>query len=137
LFHLLPLPISFMVKLVYLLISLTLSGLAQGAETCWRENGCQRISGVGHGFVTPDENRPLAQRHLLAIRAAKLDALRALAEQVKGIHLITLSQLEEARLRTDLVSTRQQTLLQGVRYVSVEPIGNDLYRAVVEIDINH
>lgn len=124
-----------MKKYFFFLIMILMSGAATASEYCWGESGCLRLSGVGHGFVMSDDTLPLPQRQLLAIRAAKLDALRSLAEQLKGVHLTALSHVVDAQPHLDVITTRQQTLLQGVRYVSVEPIEGGFYRAVVEIDV--
>ena len=42
------------------------------------------MTGVGLAAVRPDDERPHNLKQLAAIRAAKLEAIRSLAEQVQG-----------------------------------------------------
>ena len=48
---------------------------------CWADERCVRITGVGLAAVRPGDERPHNLKQLAAIRAAKLEALRSLAEQ--------------------------------------------------------
>jgi len=108
---------------------------ALGAEYCWQAEGCTRFTGVGLGAVHAGDEASFNQRQLMAIRAAKLDALRSLAEQAKGLRL----QAQSASVATDLVSDRVDTsidtALSGVRYVKVNPIQPGIYQAIAEMDV--
>ena len=64
---------------------------AVGAEFCWEAEGCTRFTGVGLAAVRAGDESSFNQRQLAAIRAAKLEALRSLAEQAKGVRLQTQS----------------------------------------------
>ena len=105
------------------------------ADGCWEAEGCYRVAGVGLGVMPADEQMPLAQRQLMAMRAAKVDALRALAEQVKGLRIQSQSTTQSSTMTFDQTVTNVDTNLQGVRYVRVEPIQPGIYQAVVEIDL--
>lgn len=108
---------------------------AMAAEQCWEDNRCQRITGIGLGAVHADDDRPHNLKQLSAMRAAKLDAVRSLAEQVKGIRLKSFSQSAMAELNADRVVAESEALLKGVRFVKIEPIQPGIYQAVAEIDV--
>lgn len=108
---------------------------AFGADYCWQAEGCTRFTGVGLAAVHAGDESSFNQRQLLAIRAAKLDALRSLAEQAKGLRL----QAQSATVATDLVNDRVDisidTTLSGVRYVKVAAIQPGIYQAIAEMDV--
>ena len=108
---------------------------AVGAEYCWEAEGCTRYTGVGLAAVRAGDESSFNQRQLAAIRAAKLDALRSLAEQAKGIRLQTQSTNVASELVNDRVDTSLDTTLSGVRYVKVDAIQPGIYQAVVEMDV--
>lgn len=107
---------------------------ALAVESCWESEGCQRITGIGFGVVDRRDDRPEQLKHIAAIRAAKVDAMRALAEQVKGVRMRSISQTGQGELTGDRVVAETETLLRGVRFVKVEPIEIGLYQATVELD---
>lgn len=94
-----------------------------------------RYTGVGVAAVRPDDPRPLVVKQLIAIRAAKLEALRSLAEQTQGVKVSSKSESAGASLISDRISVESQTILQGVRFIKVEPIENGVYQAIAEIDL--
>ena len=102
---------------------------------CFSDQGCQRIAAIGHGLISEDSGQPLAQRQLLAIRAAKVDALRALAEQVRGLRIQSETSSDGYGAVSDRIQTHLDTVLHGIRYVKVEPVDAGIYQALVEIDI--
>lgn len=114
---------------------LLMPGLSHAGAICVPEEGCQRIAAIGHGAIAEDKDKSLAQRQLLAIRAAKVDALRALAEQVEALHIQSATTSEGYAKLSDRTTIGLDTVLRGVRYVSVEPIEPGIYQARVEIDI--
>lgn len=117
------------------LFAVCASPFVQATEDCTLSGACQRVYGVGHGIVDEDISRPLLERQLEAIRAARVDALRALAEQAKGVHVESVSQGDANRLSADKAFVRVDTQLQGVRYLKVEPVQSGLYQAIVEMDV--
>ena len=94
-----------------------------------------RYTGVGMAAVRPDDPRPLVVKQLMAIRAAKLEALRSLAEQTKGVTLTSKSEVAGSSLVSDRIAVESQTVLQGVRFIKVEPLENGVYKAIAEIDL--
>lgn len=91
---------------------------------------------LGRGFaqVAQQPGESVNQRRLLAMRAARLDALRDLTEQVHGIHLTSDSTLRDAVLRNDMLAARVEGTLRGARTLSIEPKGEDGYAVTMQLD---
>lgn len=91
---------------------------------------------IGRGFaqVARQPGESLNQRRLLAMRAARLEALRDLTEQVHGVRLTSDSLLRDAILRDDRLAARVEGSLRGARTVAIEPRGEDGYAVTMQID---
>lgn len=113
------------------------SPFAKIQGSCFEEDGCRRYTGVGLGVVRDDDKRPVALRQLVAIRAAKLDALRSLTEQIKGVQVASQSEVVSSELTSDKISSQSQGSLQGVRFVNVKPLDDKTYQAIVELDVRN
>lgn len=126
-----------MVKIVFAIgLLLNTLSVAYAGEHCWEDEGCLRITGVGLGAVRSDDERPLTLRHMAAMRAAKMDAVRSLAEQAKGIRLQSQSYSISSELVADRIVMQSDGVLKGVRFLKTEPIEPGLYQAVAEMDIH-
>lgn len=118
-----------------LLILLLMSHTAAFAvDICIDDMGCRRFTGIGLGVVRDDDRRPDTVKQLVAIRAAKLEAVRSLAEQIHGIKVTSKSDLTSSQLLSDRSSMETFAVLHGVRFVKVEPIQPGVYQALAEID---
>ncbi|MGY6697220.1 MAG: LPP20 family lipoprotein [Roseinatronobacter sp.] len=93
---------------------------------------------VGRGFaqVARQPGDSLNQRRLLAMRAARLEALRDLTEQVHGLRLTSDSHVRDAVLRDDRLAARVEGTLRGARTLSIEPRGDDGYAVTMQLDID-
>lgn len=91
---------------------------------------------IGRGFaqVSGQPGKTLGERRLLAVRAARLEALRDLAEQVRGIRIDAETIVDDAVVRDDRLSADIDTTLRGARTVSIQPRGEDGYEVVMELD---
>lgn len=110
--------------------------VAHAGGHCWEDENCLRITGVGLGAVRTDDDRPQSLKQLAAMRAAKMDAVRSLAEQAKGIRLQSQSYSISSELAADRVVMQSDGILRGVRFLKVEPIEPGIYQAVAEMDIH-
>jgi hypothetical protein len=122
------------------LLGLLLALGAQAAladESCWADTRCIRVTGVGLAAVRPDDERPHNLKQLAAIRAAKLEAIRSLAEQVQGVTLQARSQSDKSGLETDRIVVESEATLKGVRFVRVEPVEPGIYQAIAELDVRY
>lgn len=97
------------------------------------ESGAPRLIGRGFSQIAGQPGATLGERRLLAMRAARLEALRDLTEQVHGIRITSDSLLGEAVLRNDRLAARVQGTLRGARTVSIQPKGDDGYEVVMEL----
>lgn len=121
------------IGLLGLLLSAT--PVAHAGENCWEDDHCLRLTGVGLGAVRSDDDRPLTLKHLAAMRAAKMDAVRSLAEQAKGIRVQSRSYSTSSELAADRIVMQTDGVLKGVRFLKMESIEPGIYQAVAEMDI--
>ena len=103
------------------------------------ENG-ERVSRVkvgATGYGAPPKNYyPEGQRRLMTMRASKIDAFRALAEVVGGLHVWGGSAIGDMVVERDRYSTFIDTYVRGARVVSVTPMKDDTYKTIVEMDVD-
>jgi outer membrane protein FlgP len=92
------------------------------------------LTGNGFAQVAAQPGQTLNQRRLLAMRAARLDALRDLTEQVHGITLTSDSVMRDAILRDDRLAAHVQGTLRGARTIAIEPRGEDGYAVTMQLD---
>ena len=122
-------------RYLLLLVAFFMGSAVYAADPCFEEYGCRRYIGVGLGVVNDDDRRPIVVKQLAAMRAAKLDAIRSLAEQSQGITMASQSESVSSVLQTDKIAVATQGILQQVRFVKVEPMQPGVYQAVAELDI--
>ena len=92
------------------------------------------ITGVGFSAVSIQPGKNLNQKRIMAIKAARLDALRQLTEQIHGIQLNGSTKIAEAIVQSDTLRADIQGVILGARTVKIEPSSSDTYEVVVEID---
>jgi len=92
------------------------------------------ILSTGYAVISIQPHPLPAQQRLLAIRAAKLDAYRGLAEQVYGQYLDGATTVADATLRSDRVRARVEGMIHGAEVVSIAPVGNDTYETTLSLD---
>jgi hypothetical protein len=92
------------------------------------------ITGVGFSAVSIQPGKNLNQKRIMAIKAARLDALRQLTEQIHGIQISGSTKIAEAIVQSDTLRADIQGVILGARTVKIEPSSSDTYEVVVEID---
>jgi hypothetical protein len=92
------------------------------------------IKATGFSAIAIQPSKNLNQRRLMAIRAAKIDAYRVLAEQVHGVQLDGQTTVAEAMLTSDVMSSAVRGTIMGAETVKIEPKGADTY--IVELSIS-
>ena len=93
-----------------------------------------KIKAIGFSSVAVQPSKNLNQRRLMAIRAAKLDAFRVLAEQIHGVQLDSETTVQEAMLTSDKLSSAVRGTIMGADTVKIEPTDADTY--LVELSIS-
>lgn len=92
------------------------------------------LTGRGFSQVGGQPGQTLNEKRLLAIKAARLEALRDLTEQIHGIRISADSLLRDAVLRNDTLAAHVEGTLRGARTVAIEPRGEDGYAVTLELD---
>jgi hypothetical protein len=92
------------------------------------------IRAKGNGVEPRDADLTPPEKGLLAKRAAKLDALRNLAEEVWGLRLTGETFVRDYVVKNDDLRSRVQTFIQGARVVSEQQLPDGTYQVEIEID---
>tara|TARA_B110000977_G_C11059563_1_gene485401 strand:- start:762 stop:1355 length:594 start_codon:yes stop_codon:yes gene_type:complete len=92
------------------------------------------ISSVGYSSISSQPGKTLSQRRLMAIRAARMDAMRMLTEQVHGLNVQGDTLMSENVVQSDRFRASVSGLIAGSRTVKIEPKGSDTYAVTLEID---
>ena len=92
------------------------------------------IEGLGFAQIANQPGATTNQKRLMALRAARLDALRDLTEQVHGIHINASTTVGQARVISDTLSASVDGTIRGARTVSINPKGSDGYEVKLALD---
>ena len=92
------------------------------------------IRATGYAVISTQNHKNPAQQRLMAIRASKLDAYRALTEQVYGQQLDATTTVAEMMITSDTFRTRVQGIIYGAVLESITPIGDDTYETTMSLD---
>jgi len=91
------------------------------------------------GYGAPDErnkNLSAVQRRLLAIRASKVDAYRAMAERVYGMNVMGSSTVRDMVMQNDRFRTYVETYMYGARVVSADVMPDGSVETMLEMNID-
>ncbi len=89
---------------------------------------------TGYAVISIQNHRNPAQQRLLAIRASKLDAYRALTEQVYGQQLDASTTVADMTVTNDTFRARVEGVVYGAELVSITPVGDDTYETTLSLD---
>ncbi len=92
------------------------------------------ITGMGYASVSSQPAKSVNQRRLMAIRAARLEAMRNLTEQVHGIKINSRTTIIDAIVQNDSLRATVDGLIVGAKTVRINPVGADTYEVVLELD---
>jgi len=94
------------------------------------------LRSMGYGAVIKSKNRTTAQSRLMAIRASKLDAYRALAERVYGTALQGSTTVRDLAVQNDRFRTYVDTYIHGARVVSSDIMPDGTVETIMEMVID-
>lgn len=94
----------------------------------------ETIMATGYAVIGVQNNKNAPQQRLLAIRAAKIDAYRGLAEQVYGLNLDANTTVSEMTVMNDTFRTRVEGVIFGAKLTSITPLNNDTYEVTMSLD---
>lgn len=88
---------------------------------------------TGYGAYASKEDALSEPKRLMAIRAAKLDAYRAMAERLYGIGISGKSSVDEFVLKTDGFAAALDSFVRGARVVSIIENKDRGFETVLEV----
>jgi hypothetical protein len=94
----------------------------------------ETIMATGYAVVSIQNHKNPSQQRLLAIRASKLDAYRALTEQVYGQHLDATTTVADMTVMSDTFRAKVEGVIYGAVLVSITPVGDDTYETTLSLD---
>jgi len=94
----------------------------------------ETLVATGYAVISIQNHRNTAQQRLLAIRASKLDAYRALTEQVYGQQLDASTTVADMTVMSDTFRARVEGVIYGAVLVSITPVGDDTYETTLSLD---
>ena len=92
------------------------------------------ITGMGYASVSSQPAKSINQKRLMAIRAARLEAMRNLTEQVHGMKINSRTTVMDAIVQNDSLRATVNGLIIGAKTVRINPVGTDTYEVVLELD---
>ena len=113
----------------------SLGGCASLTGQSASNNATVRITATGYGATGNFDGYSTGQRRLMAMRASKLDAYRALAEQVYGVRIKGNTTVGALVAQNDGYRVYVDAYLRGARVVSVTPMAEGNYETEVEIEM--
>lgn len=94
----------------------------------------ESLTATGYAVISVQNHKLPAQQRLMAIRAAKLDAYRSLAEQVYGLRLDATATVADMVVQNDTFRSKVEGVIYGATLVSITPSGDDTYETTLTLD---
>lgn len=92
------------------------------------------LTAVGYAVVSSQPGRSDSQKRLMAIRSARMAAMRDLAEQIHGLQVDSSTTVIDLMVQNDTFRGVVSGTIRGARTVRINPTGSDTYEIVLEID---
>ncbi|WP_417726998.1 LPP20 family lipoprotein [Roseovarius sp.] len=93
-----------------------------------------QFTGLGLSQVSTQPGSSINERRLMAIRAARMEAIRDLTEQIHGIRINSESTLHDQVLKSDTVRAVVAGEIRGARTLRITPKGDDSFEVLMAID---
>ena len=97
-------------------------------------NEIPTLTAIGYAVTSSQPGRSQAQKRLMAIRSARMAAMRDLAEQIHGLKVDSNTTVIDLMVQNDTFRGIVSGVIRGARTVRINPTGNDTYETVLEID---
>lgn len=91
---------------------------------------------VGYGMASSLKHRSELQRKLMAVRASKMDAYRALAERLYGLQVNGETTVRDMAVQDDRFHSVVQAYMNGGRVVSADVMPDGSVETVLEVIID-
>lgn len=92
-----------------------------------------QFTGLGMSQVSTQPGKSINEKRLMAIRAARMEALRDLTEQVHGIRLNSETTLRDQVLRSDYIRGVVDGEIRGARTLRITPKDGDSFEVVLAL----
>jgi hypothetical protein len=92
------------------------------------------LTAVGYAVMSSQPGRGESQKRLMAIRSARMSAMRDLAEQIHGLQVDSSTTVIDLVVQNDTFRGMVNGTIRGARTVRINPTGTDTYEVVLEID---
>ena len=92
------------------------------------------LTATGYAVVSSQPGPSIEQKTLMAIRAARMSAIRELAEQIHGLKVDSNTTVIDLMVQNDTFRGIVSGVIRGARTVRINPTGSDTYETVLEID---
>ena len=92
------------------------------------------LTATGYAVVSTQPGQNIEQRRLMAIRAARMSAMRELAEQIHGLKVDSNTTVIDLMVQNDTFRGIVSGVIRGARTVRINPTCSDTYETVLEID---
>ena len=110
-----------------------IGGVSSGGGKLGIDPKMKTVTAAGTGLIPEGIDARVGR--LRAERAAKMDALRNLAERIKGIRLSATTTVEDYMAKQDIVQAKVDAVIKGARVVRTTPKGNDAVEVEVAVDV--
>ena len=92
------------------------------------------LTATGYAVVSTQPGQNVEQKRLMAIRAARMAAMRELAEQIHGLKVDSNTTVIDLMVQNDTFRGIVSGVIRGARTVRINPTGSDTYEVLLEID---
>ena len=92
------------------------------------------LTATGYAVVSSQPGQSIEQKRLMAIRSARMSAMRDLAEQIHGLKVDSNTTVIDLMVQNDTFRGVVSGVIRGARTVRINPTGSDTYETVLEID---
>lgn len=92
-----------------------------------------KVRATGYGAEDKFKEHTAGQRRLLAIRAAKMDAFRSLAEAVRGFNISGETSVSAAITESDIYKSDVEAFIRGAQVVDINELKKGTYEVTVEL----
>jgi hypothetical protein len=110
-------------------------GLAAHGVNSDKPTRILRFSAIGYGAESTFSGYTRGQKRLLALRAAKLDAYRSLAEQLYGVRIYGNTTVSAMMTKHDSFRAFIDATIRGARIISITPMSDGNYETTAEVEL--
>ena len=97
-------------------------------------NDIPTLTAIGYAVTSSQPGRSPAQKRLMAIRSARMAAMRDMAEQIHGLQVDSSTTVIDLMVQNDTFRGVVSGTIRGARTVRINPTGSETYEVVLEID---